>query len=134
VAVAAAYLFELVGVDATPQAAEQAAYAIDPWLILIAFVVLAPIAEEFFFRGIVFNAWLREGGARFAYIGSAALFAVSHLSPIQFAPLFLLGLALAAIYRRTGSLLAAMAMHATFNAITVAIVFLDRFGVVNLPT
>ena len=53
---------------------------LDPWLVVLAVVILAPIAEEIFFRGVVFNALLREGGRRWAYIGSAALFAVIHVS------------------------------------------------------
>lgn len=134
VAVVVAYLFELVGIEATPQAAEQAAFALDPVLVVASFVILAPIAEEIFFRGIVYNAWLREGGRRYAYIGSSLLFAISHLSLVQFIPLLLLGLALAWVYERTGSLVAAIAMHATFNAVTVVLLFLVRFDVVQLPT
>jgi membrane protease YdiL (CAAX protease family) len=42
--------------------------------------------------------------------------------------------ALALVYRRTGSLLAAMAMHAGFNAISVGITLLDRLGILSLPT
>ena len=53
---------------------------LDPWLVVVAIVVFAPIAEELFFRGIVFNAWLREAGRVWAYVGSAALFAAIHLS------------------------------------------------------
>ena len=42
----------------------------------LAMVILAPIAEEVFFRGVVFNAFVREGGRRWAFIGSAALFSL----------------------------------------------------------
>jgi membrane protease YdiL (CAAX protease family) len=99
----------------------------------VAVVILAPIAEEVFFRGVVFNAWLREGGRRWAYIGSAALFAVIHLSLVSLLPIFLLGLALAWVYERTGNLLAPIAMHATVNGISVALALLVRFDVVRLP-
>ena len=67
----------------------------DPWLVVVAVVILAPIAEEIFFRGVVFNAWLREGGRRWAFLGSSALFALIHLSVVALVPIFLLGLALA---------------------------------------
>ena len=83
-------------------------------------VFVAPIAEEIFFRGVAFNAWLREGGRRYAYIGSAALFAVIHVSLVSLVPIFMLGLALAWVYERSGhTLLAPMAMHATVNGISV---------------
>jgi membrane protease YdiL (CAAX protease family) len=101
--------------------------------VVVAVVILAPIAEEIFFRGVVFNAWLREGGRRWAYIGSAALFAAIHLSLLSLLPIFLLGLALAWVYERTGNLLAPIAMHATVNGISVALALLVRFELVKLP-
>lgn len=134
VSVVVVLVLEELGIGADPQAAEQALMVIDPWLAVLAIVIVAPIAEELFFRGVVFNAWLREGGARFAYLGSAALFAVIHLSLAAAVPIFLLGLALAWIYRRTGSLLAPIAMHTVVNGISVAISLLVRFELLPMPT
>ena len=130
---AGAWILEQIGEAPQPEAAERAIAMLDPWLTVIAIVILAPIAEEVFFRGVVFNAWLREGGRRYAYIGSAALFAVIHLSPVSLVPIFALGLALAWVYERTGSLLAPMAMHATVNGISVALALLVRYDIVRLP-
>ena len=56
--------------------AEAAIGLVDPLVLAIALIVVAPVAEEIFFRGIVYNAWLREFGVRRAIIGSAALFAL----------------------------------------------------------
>ncbi len=106
----------------------------DPTVVLVAFVVVAPIAEELFFRGVAYNAWIRERGPRFALYGSAALFALIHGSVFALAPIFALGIALALVYRRTGSLPAAIAMHAGFNAISVGLTLLARQGILNLPT
>ena len=114
--------------------AEQAIAMLEPWLVVVTIVVFAPIAEELFFRGIVFNAWLRESGPTWAYVGSAALFAVIHFSLASLLPIFLLGLALAWIYRRTGSLLAPIAMHATVNGISVIVALAIRYGVLEVPT
>ncbi|HSI98923.1 MAG TPA: type II CAAX endopeptidase family protein [Patescibacteria group bacterium] len=126
-------LLEALGLDVAPQAAEQALGLVEPWVAVLAIVILAPIAEELFFRGVVFNALLRERGPRLAYIGSAALFAVIHLSIVALLPIFLLGLALAWVYDRTGSLLAPIVMHAVVNGISVAIALLVRFEVIGLP-
>ncbi len=106
----------------------------DPTVVLVAFLVVAPIAEELFFRGVVYNAWLREHGPRVALYGSAALFAAIHTSLFSLVPIFALGIALALVYRWTRSLPAAMAMHAGFNAISVTITLLAREGILNLPT
>lgn len=128
-----ALALEQLGISADPQAAERALQNIDPWLAVLAVVILAPIAEELFFRGVVFNAWLREAGPRVAYVGSSLLFAVIHLSLAAVVPIFLLGLALAWIYRRTGNLLAPIAMHATVNGISVGLALLIRFEIVPIP-
>lgn len=127
------WLLERIGSPPEAGAAELAIEIVNPALVVLAVVILAPIAEEVFFRGVVFNAWLREGGRRYAYIGSAALFAIIHVSLVSLIPIFLLGLALAWVYERTGSLLAPMAMHATVNGISVALALLVRFDVIKLP-
>ena len=122
-----------LGIEAAPQAAEQALDLIDPWLAVLAIVLLAPVAEELFFRGVIFNAFLREGGRRWAFLGSSALFAVIHLSLAAFVPIFLLGLALAWVYARTGNLIAPIVMHATVNGISVALALLLRFELITVP-
>jgi len=106
----------------------------DPTVILVAFLLVAPAAEEIFFRGVVYNAWEREHGAWVAVFGSAALFAVIHTSLFALVPIFALGVALALLYRSTRSLAATIAMHAGFNAISVALALLARQGILSLPT
>lgn len=125
---------ELIGVEAVPQVAEQALAVIDPWIAILAIVIVAPIAEEAFFRGVVFNAWYREGGRRAAYIGSSLLFGVIHLNLVAFVPIVLLGLILAWVYERTRNILAPIAVHAVFNGINVGVFLLERADVIQLPT
>ena len=133
VAAGAAALLEAIGLEVEPEAAQQAISVVEPWLVVLSVVILAPIAEEVFFRGVVFNALRREGGRRWAFIGSAVLFAAIHLSLVLFVPLLLLGLALAWVYERTNNLLAPIAMHATVNGISVILALLVRFDLVRLP-
>jgi hypothetical protein len=95
-------------------------------LALLAAAVLAPLAEELFFRGVVFNAWERERGIRWAVTGSAVLFAAVHLldgALLVFFPILLVGLALASVYRRTRSLPTVFGMHAAFNSISLLLAF-----------
>jgi membrane protease YdiL (CAAX protease family) len=129
----ATLLLTRLGFKETPGAAELAVQQSDPTVILVAFLVVAPIAEELFFRGVVYNAWEREWGQRVALFGSAALFAVIHTSLFALAPIFALGIALALVYRSTRSLPASMALHAGFNAISVVIAFLVRLHLVKIP-
>jgi membrane protease YdiL (CAAX protease family) len=127
-------VFGALGIDAAPQAAEQALSQIDPWLAILALVIIAPIAEEVFFRGVVFNAWLREGGRRAAYVGSSVLFGVIHLNLVAFVPIVVLGLILAWVYERSRNLVAPIVVHAVFNGINVAVFLLADAGVMQLPT
>lgn len=95
-------------------------------LALLAAAVLAPLAEELFFRGVAFNAWERERGPRWALFGSALLFAAVHLLDgafLVFFPILLVGLALAFVYQRTRSLPTVFGMHAAFNAISLLLAF-----------
>jgi membrane protease YdiL (CAAX protease family) len=105
----------------------------DPTVLVLALVIVAPIAEEIFFRGIVFNAWEREYGPAVAVYGSAALFGVIHGSIVAFVPIFVLGIVLARLYRGTRSLPATMTLHAAFNAITVTLALLARAGILDVP-
>jgi membrane protease YdiL (CAAX protease family) len=95
-------------------------------LALVAAAVLAPLAEELFFRGVAFNAWERERGPRWALFGSALLFAAVHLLDgafLVFVPILIVGLVLALAYRRTRSLPLVFGMHASFNAVSLLLAF-----------
>lgn len=128
-----ASLLELAGLPPEPGIAEAAITVVNPVVLAIALVFVAPIAEEVFFRGIVYNAWLREYGVRRAMVGSAALFALIHGSLLLLVPFFALGVALAEVYRRSGSLASAIAMHATVNGISLGLGLVQRFDLIRLP-
>ncbi|MHC4952899.1 MAG: lysostaphin resistance A-like protein [Planctomycetota bacterium] len=81
-------------------------------------VLIAPFIEEFLFRGLVLRGLQRAMRLPFAVLGSALAFAVVH-PPASFAPVFLLGVAAALVFARTGVLWAAVATHATYNAVVV---------------
>jgi uncharacterized protein len=87
----------------------------DEWAtLLLAIVVLGlltPLCEELLFRGLVFAAL-----GRFAVPGSALLFALAHAIPALLPPVFVAGLVLAELRRRTGSIWPGVAVHATVNA------------------
>jgi membrane protease YdiL (CAAX protease family) len=130
----AAVILTAIGLSEQPGPLDTFLERGDPIVILVAFLLVAPVAEEIFFRGVVYNAWERERGAWVAVVGSSALFAAIHSSLFAFVPIFALGVALALLYRSTRSLAATIAMHAGFNAISVAIALLARQGILTLPT
>jgi membrane protease YdiL (CAAX protease family) len=79
-------------------------------------VVIAPVAEEFIFRGMLFPFVKQLGWPRLAWFGTSFLFALIHLNAPTFVPLFVFALALTWLYDRTDNLLAPITAHALFNA------------------
>jgi membrane protease YdiL (CAAX protease family) len=80
-------------------------------------VVIAPVAEEFIFRGILFPFVKQLGWPKLAWFGVSFLFALIHADKAIFIPLFVLALALTWLYEKTDNLLAPITAHALFNAI-----------------
>ena len=92
-------------------------------------VVLAPIAEEFVFRGLLFSAAKKMGWPRLGWIGVSLLFALIHFNGPTFLPLFVFALALTWLYEKTEGLLAPIAAHCAFNAVNVVLLLLaDEFA------
>ena len=79
-------------------------------------VVVAPIAEEILFRGILYPAIKQVGYPRLAVIGTALFFALFHVNLLTFASLMAVALVLIGLYEFTDNLLAPIIAHAVFNA------------------
>jgi membrane protease YdiL (CAAX protease family) len=90
----------------------------------VAAIVLAPLAEEILFRGILYPAVKQAGFPRLALWGSVLLFAVVHMNAATFLPLAVLALVLTGLYERTDNLLAPIIAHALFNALNFVTLFL----------
>ncbi len=86
-------------------------------------IVIAPVAEEILFRGILYPAVKQAGFPRTALWGTAVLFAAIHWNVPIFLPLLALGLALALLYELTNNLLASITAHGVFNAINIVVLF-----------
>lgn len=91
--------------------------------IIVLAVVIAPLAEEFVFRGFLYGVTKRFAGSLPALALTGLAFALVHLHLPSLLPLFLLACVLTFAYELTGSLLVPMAMHSLFNAITLVGVF-----------
>jgi hypothetical protein len=100
-------------------------------VIAIATVLLAPAAEELFFRGLLLKSMVRlftpmhaagrarAAGVVLAVIGNGLLFGAAHGEWVQFAGLAGFGIVLAAVSYRTGRLGMNMVAHASFNLIAI---------------
>jgi membrane protease YdiL (CAAX protease family) len=83
----------------------------------VAAVLLAPVAEEALFRGILYPGIKQFGFPRLALWGTSLLFAAVHMNAVTFVPLALLALVLTLLYERTDNLLAPITAHVLFNAL-----------------
>ena len=84
--------------------------------------ILAPILEEFIFRGLILRGMLNKGiNPWFAIIFSAFLFGAAHMNPWQFLGAGFIGAILGFIYWRTQSLLLVIFLHFLNNAIAFAV-------------
>lgn len=85
------------------------------WDSLVRPVAVAPVTEEFLFRGLILHGFLRNYSRRKALIVSALLFALSHLNPWQFAGALVMGAVFGWWLLETGSLLPCLFGHALAN-------------------
>lgn len=85
----------------------------------ISAIVLAPMAEEVLFRGILYATVKEMGHPRMALFGTSIVFAAIHGSWVTLLPLTFFALVLTLLYERTRSLLAPIVAHASFNAVNL---------------
>ena len=81
--------------------------------------VLAPLAEEFATRGLLFGGLTSQFGVLPAAMLSGIVFGALHGDPIFFSILAIEGCIMALAYAATGNLLVPIALHAATNAINL---------------
>lgn len=120
-----AYLLRRVGLqeqtDLTPVLRELST----PWPLILTGVLIAPLAEETFFRGFVFAGLRARYDWRWAAAISAALFAAAHMEITFFIPAFILGYLFAYLYQRSNSIWPGMIIHFLMNAIAFTIMYVQ---------
>lgn len=85
-------------------------------LCFFAMCVVAPFAEEYIYRGVMFG-FLRRFGFSFAAFASSLIFGLAHATASQIAYAFVFGLALCTVYERSGNLKTSILMHFINNLI-----------------
>ena len=97
--------------------------------LVVAVVIITPIVEELFFRGLLLRGFQRRFGDAWGVAVSSVLFGVSHLLAVParalvlvWVSLTLFGALLAVLTIRTGRLGPAAVAHAIFNGWTLLVV------------
>jgi membrane protease YdiL (CAAX protease family) len=94
-------------------------HTVDLFLLLVLLAVVTPVAEELFFRGMLYPVMRKQWGVAWAIILNALVFALLHFIPILIPGLLLLGLILAWMRERSGSIVPGILLHAAQNALVV---------------
>lgn len=92
---------------------------------VVVMVLIAPLFEEFFFRGVLFRTTQNAFGAIFAILITSVMFAFAHTNPVQSIYSFAAGIIFGIIRYKSKSLWSPTVAHISFNA---ANFFLVRTG------
>ena len=105
-------------------------YATDPLLFIFEFfsaIIIAPISEELFFRGVLFNRLKIRKGFVFGLVVSSLIFGLCHINyPDHFSHVIytcIFGMCLCILYSRTDNLLLNMLVHACYNILSYLVVY-----------
>jgi len=120
VTLVAAALFKIFNIPVEPQQVVEMLKEETKTPSLIYMVVFAsflgPFMEEIFFRGFVYGALRKKIGVLGSILASAVFFAYVHANMASFMPILSLGILLAYIYEKTGSLVSSVTVHIMHNS------------------
>ncbi|NQT22555.1 MAG: CPBP family intramembrane metalloprotease [Candidatus Omnitrophica bacterium] len=88
--------------------------------------VAGPIMEEIFFRGFMYSALKKHIGILWSCLVTALIFSFLHAHLVGIAPIMVLGILLAYLYEKTGSLVSSVTVHITHNLVSLGMVFLMK--------
>lgn len=111
----ASAFFSFAGIEGDLPELPVSQNALDVFMNFVAAAVVAPLVEEFIFRGVIMQP-LRRYGDRFAIVVSAAVFGIAHGRPTSIVFAFLSGIIIgcAVVYSR--SIWVGIIIHALNNA------------------
>lgn len=102
------------------------------FFIAVGVAVMAPLAEEIFFRGYMFKAFLTRFGPYQAMILSSVFFGVMHMDIYRFIPLTIGGFFLNLVRYKENSLLPAIIAHGVWNFCMFIVMYMQVKGGFNL--
>jgi membrane protease YdiL (CAAX protease family) len=110
----------------------------DAWLMAAFGVLIAPFAEEVFFRGLLFPALTRHTGALGAMLLTSLLFGAIHSAQLagawtQIACIAFVGCVLTAVRWRFHSLASSTLVHVGYNGVLFVVLFFHTHGFTNFP-
>jgi len=109
-------ILTLLGIDVQGEKIVGVFDSIDsPVWLIVAAVLVAPLVEEIFFRGFLFQGFRKKYGWVKAMLLSSAIFGIAHIDPVTIIPTFVLGLVLTYVYHRSNSVWPGIILHFLIN-------------------
>lgn len=102
------------------------------WVTLLVTVIVAPILEEIFFRGILLRDISISWGPRWGIVISSLIFSSFHFNIIQAVPAFLMGLVMGYIYIQTRRSLPNVIILHIINNLMASVSLYWGFGEVSV--
>jgi membrane protease YdiL (CAAX protease family) len=105
-------------------------------VLIVSLVFVMPIADEVFFRGVLFTGIKRARGAGVAMLATSLLYAVSLGSGFDArdaASALVLGLVLSLLRAQSGSLVSSAAAHVAYTAVSVVPLAMGKEAVGDVP-
>jgi len=110
-------LLYFLGVDTQGEMITELFAELDsPFWFFVVGAVFAPLVEEIFFRGFLFQGFRARYGWVTGMLLSSAIFAAAHLDLVALIPTFILGCLLAYVYHRSNSVWPGIILHFLVNA------------------
>ncbi len=101
------------------------------FILTVLVTIIGPIAEELFFRGFAYPVFRKKIGVRNAILLVSAVFAMLHMNIVSFFPILALGVLLAYLYEKTGSMIPSITVHVIHNSAVIFFVYL--YKLIALP-
>jgi uncharacterized protein len=101
----------------------------NPFIIYLSLALactIGPVIEEIFFRGFCYTTFKKYIGPGGAMVLSAVFFAFVHYSVFAFLPVFALGMVLAYLYEKRGTLMASITVHIVHNSLFIGYFFIVK--------
>jgi membrane protease YdiL (CAAX protease family) len=86
--------------------------------------ILVPIAEEVFFRGVIYKSLRERLGVATGVILSSLIFGLVHIDIAIAVTAFILGIIIALVYEYSKSLLTAILIHVINNSVKLFLIYL----------
>ena len=88
--------------------------------------VFGPVIEEVFFRGFLYTALRKRMNILYSILISSCFFSLLHTNPLGFVPILALGMLLAYVREKTGSLVPSIGIHIMHNTALTGMMFFVR--------